>query len=69
MFLKPFGTSAGLTLMIPLAEFGKSSSASMEDTTEGARPVPEDEDTLSAALDHKKSSFAAELSLGVVFGF
>ena len=66
-FLGPAGATLGVTVLIPMIATGKSVSAKTEDEF-----TPRSEDDvadLTEALNHKKASFGAEMTLGLAFGF
>ncbi len=64
----PIGFVLGTNLLVPLAEFGKSSTADVTDPQTSQISVQGDTDLINA-VDHKKSSFAAQVVLGTYLSF
>ena len=67
VFAKPIGAFFGLTLMVPVAEFGASFTGDLGENE--ARGHVDPGEDLKLALDHKKNSVAYEISLGTMLSF
>jgi hypothetical protein len=64
---KPFGATLGINLLLPLAEFGKKFSGSIEGAeTKGLADPGGD---LKTALGHKKNKFGADAQMSVLLAF
>lgn len=70
--VQPFGLVAGLNLIVPLAEFGKKSDATVAAdplTTEKVGDEKARNEDLIESLDHQKNSFAAEIFISTFISF
>lgn len=67
VFAKPLGGFFGITLMIPLAEFGAAFKGNIAD--DEARGQADPGEDLKTQLGHKKNSVAYEVSLGGMLSF
>jgi hypothetical protein len=64
---KPFGATLGINLLLPLAEFGKKFSGSIEGTeTKGLADPGGD---LKTEIGHKKNKFGADAQMSVLLAF
>ncbi len=66
-FVKLVGARAGLTIGIPVAEFGKAFEGALD--AEESRGVADAGKDLQTQLAHKKGKLGLELGLGVLFAF
>ena len=64
---KPFGASLGLNLILPVAEFGKKFSGTIEQTETKGLADPGDD--LKAAIGHKKNKFGLDAQLSILLAF
>ena len=69
LFSAPVGARLGANLLLPLAEFGRATTITQNDAYTKRLPSADGEADLTKALGHKKSSFAAEIYIGVYLGF
>lgn len=67
VFAKPFGAFFGLTMMVPLAEFGSAFSGSLGD--DEARGQADPGEDLKKSIGHTKNSLAYEVSIGTMLAF
>ncbi len=64
---RPFGASLGINLLLPVAEFGKKFSGSIEQTE--TKGIVEPGNDLKAAIGHKKNKFGLDAQLSILLAF
>ncbi len=64
---KPFGASFGINIILPVVEFGKKFSGTIEETE--TKGLTDPEGNLKAAIDHKKNKFGLDAQLSILLAF